>query len=80
MHMSNNLRTKQLLGVKQARLIMNDPHSSSLSGLNLWLPIPDHVISNDGSLCESPHDPFLGWEKAEWLMMLWTAAICCNRG
>ena len=41
MHMSNNSRTKQLLGVKQARLIMNDPLSSSLSGLNLWLPIPD---------------------------------------
>ena len=41
MHMSNNSRTKQLLGVKQARLIMNGPLSSSLSGLNLWLPIPD---------------------------------------
>ena len=81
MHMANNPRTKQQLGVKQARLTMNDPHTSSLS-LEAMTPNPGKTPSATMALCMyvSPHDASAGWEKVECLMMLWTGAISCNRG
>ena len=73
--------TKQQLGVKQARLTMNDPHTSSLS-LEAMTPNPGKTPSATMALCMyvSPHDASAGWEKVECLMMLWTGAISCNRG